>query len=240
MILQPSTFFKNFISLVLAVKSKVRREQQKNLSELLWLIFGQLVTLLLSVVSIKFITSIGPKDYGIFILLTSITTICIAVYFGPYEQAYVRFIYDYSDTELIGDYFYKDFSGEYWRVFLIQLEYFSFSCLLQSSYPSRKNIYLYSSCSHYLPLVNQPLTGMLNALRLRREVAIIQIAEKALQVMYSFSVRFLFNVTLYWSLMGNRNDFFVSCLWGFISFGCILFSLQQRELMICCSSSADE
>jgi O-antigen/teichoic acid export membrane protein len=33
-----------------------------------------------------------------------------------------------------------------------------------------------------LPLVNQPLTGMLNALRLRREVAIIQIAEKALQV----------------------------------------------------------
>ena len=89
----------NFISLIRVIQSKLRPGHQKGLSELLWLVFGQFTTLLLSLVSIKFITSIGPKDYGVFILLTSITSICLAVYFGPYEQTYVRYIYEYSDTE---------------------------------------------------------------------------------------------------------------------------------------------
>ena len=183
MILQPSTFFKNFISLVLAVKSKVRREQQKNLSELLWLIFGQLVTLLLSVVSIKFITSIGPKDYGIFILLTSITTICIAVYFGPYEQAYVRFIYDYSDTEIKRRLFLQRFLWGILKSFSYTVGIFLLllSVAKQLSF-QKEYLSLIALAVIVLPLVNQPLTGMLNALRLRREVAIIQIAEKALQV----------------------------------------------------------
>jgi O-antigen/teichoic acid export membrane protein len=183
MLIGQSRLFKNFISLVLAMKSKVLREQRKNLSELLWLLFGQLVTLLLSLISIKYITSIGPKDYGVFILLTSITAICIAVYFGPYEQAYVRFLFEFSDTEIKRRLFLQRFlwgifkSISYTVAIFLLLLAISKQLAFQKEYLS-----LIALAVIVLPLVNQPLTGMLNALRLRREVAIIQIAEKALQV----------------------------------------------------------
>ena len=185
----------NFISLIRAIQTKFRHGHQKDLHELLWLVFGQFATLLLSLVSIKFITSIGPKDYGVFILLTSITAICLAVYFGPYEQAYVRFIYEYSDTETGRKLFLQRFLMGLFKSISYTIGIFLVLLAVAGQLSFQKEyVSLLALTIIILPLVNQPLTGMLNALRLRREVAIIQIAEKALQVCILFIYAFFFNL----------------------------------------------
>jgi O-antigen/teichoic acid export membrane protein len=180
-------FFQQQKNILLAlyrdVKPRLTKQQRRPLAELAWLVFGQFVTLLLSFVSIKYITSIGTKNYGIFVLLTSITSICYAVYFNPYEQGYVRFLFENSASRSQRKLFLRKFlkgilkgAGIAFilftgivvlaRLFFQEAEYFSLAAIIVI----------------ILPIANQPITGMLNALRLRKTIAILQIAEKALQV----------------------------------------------------------
>jgi O-antigen/teichoic acid export membrane protein len=176
----------------------LQHSQQKSMGEFLWLAFGQFFTLLLSLASIKFITSIGPNDYGVFVLLTSLTTICLAVYFTPYEQAYVRFLYEYSDTESKKKLFLRRFLWGIFKSTSTTIGIF-LVLLLIAHQVSFHNEYLsiIVIAVIILPLANTPLTGMLNALRLRREVAVLQIAEKALQVciLFFFSLSMNLNYT---------------------------------------------
>lgn len=86
-------WFKEGVSIISPLlkewRTKFSGQNRRYLQELLWLSLGQGGTLLLSVISIKLITTIGTHDYGIYILLTSITSIWLAAFYTPYQQSYV-------------------------------------------------------------------------------------------------------------------------------------------------------
>src|ERR1051326_9445908 len=67
--------------------------------ELSWLAGGQLVSVFLSLISIKLITSIGAEEYGKFVLATSVSGLLSLTFFGPMEQGFVRLYFDYRDSE---------------------------------------------------------------------------------------------------------------------------------------------
>ena len=137
----------------------------------------------MSFVSIKYITSIGTKNYGIFVLLTSLTSICYAVYFNPYEQGYVRFLFENSGSISQRKLFLQKFLRGMLKGTGIAFALFAGVVVLARYFSHEAEYFsLAAVIVIILPIANQPLTGMLNALRLRKTIAILQIAEKALQV----------------------------------------------------------
>jgi len=69
----------------------------KNVVEILWLCSGQVISMLLGIVSIKLLTSMGPNEFGKYSLVLSVAALVSAVFYGPAEQGFVRFYYDYSN-----------------------------------------------------------------------------------------------------------------------------------------------
>jgi O-antigen/teichoic acid export membrane protein len=151
--------------------------------EMMWLVMGQALTLLLSIASIKMMTSIGTTDYGAFVLITSVTAIFTAVYFGPYEQGYVRYLFDNSDTVQNKSFFLKLFlKGILVRIATLIALALILVLPLAYLFSINKTLTILSIVVILIPLASQTISGMLNGLRCRREVAGLQILEKGFQV----------------------------------------------------------
>jgi len=68
-------------------------------SEFLWLMGGQLVSILFSIVIIKIITKIGTSDFGIYSLILTISALVSALLVGPSEQGFVRYFFSFEGLE---------------------------------------------------------------------------------------------------------------------------------------------
>ncbi|SFE68456.1 lipopolysaccharide biosynthesis protein [Flavobacterium xueshanense] len=68
-------------------------------SEFLWLMGGQLVSILFSIVIVKIITKIGTSDFGIYSLILTISALVSALLVGPSEQGFVRYFFSFEGLE---------------------------------------------------------------------------------------------------------------------------------------------
>lgn len=166
------------------------RLSREAVMEMGWLAGGQLATLLLSIISIKLTTSIGPHEYGRVTLATSVGSVFLLAFFGPLEQGYVRYYFDYAGQPRARSLFCTTllrvlagslaflllFSG---AAVLVLHKVFQFDPLFTAA----------AALMIIFALLAVPLNGMLNAMRLRREVAIIQVIERLLII--AFLVIFL-------------------------------------------------
>lgn len=152
-----------------------------------WLAGGQIATLILSFLSIKLTTSIGPSEYGRYTLAHSITGIFSLAFFGPLDQGYTRFFFDYSNDSALRRLF---------SLSLLRLLAFSvvilvpagaiISWLLHSFLGIEIPFAASASLMIMFALLSIPLNGLLNAMRLRREVAAIQVIERVLIIAFLF------------------------------------------------------
>jgi O-antigen/teichoic acid export membrane protein len=67
-------------------------------SEFLWLILGQIISIIFSVVIIKIITKMGTSDFGIYSLILTISALVSAILVGPSEQGFVRYFFSFNKT----------------------------------------------------------------------------------------------------------------------------------------------
>lgn len=152
---------------------------RERLTELMWLSAGQVATLLLSLLSIKLTTSIGPAEYGKYTLVMTVAGILSMTFFGPLEQGFVRLYFDYggsaSRRTAFRDSFLQAIVLSFGvlaamslaaTLFLHHLLSFEVSFLFAASFLIVSNV------------LGGPLNGMLNTMRLRRQVAIIQVLER--------------------------------------------------------------
>lgn len=154
---------------------------RERLEEIGWLSGGQLATLILSIISIKLMTSIGPDEYGHYTLAASIAGVLSLGFFGPLEQGYIRFFFDYAKEQKLRQLFCKS---------LLRLLGYSLLALLVISVVSGVLLYVllqldlsFTAAAALMitaSLLSVPLNGMMNAMRLRREVAMIQVVERVL------------------------------------------------------------
>ncbi|HVN48931.1 MAG TPA: hypothetical protein VMU30_08950, partial [Bacteroidota bacterium] len=179
------------------LKPNIQTYRSKYAAEFIWLAVGQFLTLLLSFISIKYLTSIGPKDYGLFVLLTSLTSLASSIYFNPFEQSYVRYLFENSSADDQQKMFLRKFLSGIARS--VGLTFMLFLCIAAFSHFSsigKNYVSVAAIVVIVLPLANQPITGMLNALRLRKTVAMIQVTEKAIQVMLFIFISKFVTLTL--------------------------------------------
>ncbi|MBI4417426.1 MAG: hypothetical protein HY563_01525 [Ignavibacteriales bacterium] len=172
----PNPVFQRILTLLMPKGITLGR---RHIGELSWLVGGQLGTLLLSLLTIKIITSVGPDDYGLFVLATSVSGLFLSGFFGPLEQGFVRKYFEYifdpgtrykylgTITNILG------YSIGILAVILVV------AAVVAGSVTGLDARFLIPAAFLILTAVpSAPLAGMLNAMRLRKEVAIAQIGEK--------------------------------------------------------------
>jgi O-antigen/teichoic acid export membrane protein len=160
---------------------------REGIVELSWLAGGQLATLLLSIISIKLTTSIGPNEYGKVTLAASVGGAFMLAFFGPLEQGYVRYYFDYAGQSRMRSLFCST---------LLRVLAFCLTVLLLLSGAAVLGLHklyqldpLFTAAAALMiafALLAVPLNGMLNAMRLRRETAIIQVVERVLIIVLLF------------------------------------------------------
>jgi O-antigen/teichoic acid export membrane protein len=68
-------------------------------SEFLWLMGGQLLSILFSIVIIKIVTKIGTGEFGIYSLILTISALVSALLVGPSEQGFVRYFFNFDGID---------------------------------------------------------------------------------------------------------------------------------------------
>jgi O-antigen/teichoic acid export membrane protein len=73
------------------------RFTHQNLSEILWVIAGQILTVAFNFVIIKLLSRMGTVEFGKYALIITIVVLLDSVLYGPITQGFIRFFYPYSD-----------------------------------------------------------------------------------------------------------------------------------------------
>lgn len=154
---------------------------QSRVEEVAWLGGGQLVSVLLSVVSVKLMTSVGPQEYGVFTLAASIGSILSLSLFGPLEQGYVRFYFDYAGTGWMRRLFADSLLSILARSIVgLVLPVAVVAWSLERMFGLSPVLIIAAAVMIMVGVINGPVSGLLNAMRQRRQVAIIQVIERIL------------------------------------------------------------
>ncbi len=156
-----------------------------HVAQLSWLGWGQIISLVLSLVSIKLTTSIGPVGYGQFVLITSLGGLLSLSFFGPLEQGFVRYYFEFSKSE--------EQKSAYLRIVFNTLKIAAgILCLIGivavviGIIFFQKTVLFMVSASVLIiiSVISTPIAGLFNAMKLRREISIIQVLEKVFIVAF--------------------------------------------------------
>jgi O-antigen/teichoic acid export membrane protein len=186
------SFINRILNLLSADRSVERLSISKTqIMELSWLGTGQVMNLMLAFLSMKLMTSVGPAEYGKFILASSITGIFTLVYFGPLEQGYIRFYFEYAESAERRA-IYLDSLKRILQGSMACIVFLSFVGMIIGKYYLDADPLFIIGASFMVGIAasSVPLQGMMNALRLRKHIAILQLIEKI--VVISSLVLFFF------------------------------------------------
>ncbi len=157
--------------------------------EFSWLAGGQAVALLLSLVTVKLVTSIGPAGYGKYVLATSIGGMLSMGFFGPVEQGYLRMYFYYGGDPAKRPVYFRSLV----RILVLSTGVFLVAGSLivgigHISYGWDLEFHAAAAAMILMLSVSIPINGMLNAMRLRKESSIIQIGERLVLIALLFGV----------------------------------------------------
>jgi O-antigen/teichoic acid export membrane protein len=165
------------------------------LREFGWLAGGQAVAVLLSLISIKLVSAVGAAEYGKYVLALSVGGMLNMAVYGPMEQGYIRMFFYYSAEGARGRYF-ASLKWILMRVSGMLLILAGIGILagqmffgLEISFPAA------TAASILLTATAIPVTGLLGALRLRREVSLLSIVERILFIALLLGVRWIVPLT---------------------------------------------
>jgi O-antigen/teichoic acid export membrane protein len=168
----------------MTIPSLKERIKKENIEEVFWLISGQIVSVLLGFVSIKLLTSMGSSDFGQYSLVLTIAALVSAVFYGPAEQGFVRFYYDYlkkgqskTYVTLFNQFLLK--TGVYGLCLVLLISVGSLFVKMEFGFLSIVFIGVYILLFTTSAIYN----SLLNLLRKRKTNTILQVAEKTLIIL---------------------------------------------------------
>ncbi len=154
---------------------------KKNIYDLLWLIFGQGVTFVLGIFITKQISKIGPEEFGKYSLILTIQGFINLVYFGPAEQSFLRFFYDYEKK---GDaHAYTKLMVQFLRNSGVSILFLFVLAGIYLQIALGGYLFLYLSAIGLflmMTLINPLLISFLNLLKYRKINSVLQIGERVL------------------------------------------------------------
>jgi O-antigen/teichoic acid export membrane protein len=145
--------------------------------------------MVLGVVSIKILTSMGLQEYGKYALVISLSALLSSVFYGPVEQGFVRYYYDYAAQGMARDFialFYKVsfLSGSIFFVLTL------FATAVSFIFGTYKPVLFIAAAGLFVILwaTTNPFNSLLNVLRKRKANAIIQIVERAIAITLLYGI----------------------------------------------------
>lgn len=167
---------REIISLLLLKVSK------KSAIEITWVALGQTINLFLSFIIIKFISKIGPEQYGIYTLILTIAAL-LGLFYGSFLQGFLRYYYHYENLNQR-----SYFVLLMYRFLKITILIFIIITIITSLLsPFQDEFYsslflLVSGLFIIISKVSEFFNSVLNLIRKRKENSLLQALEKILMI----------------------------------------------------------
>jgi len=167
---------REIISLLLLKVSK------KSAIEITWVALGQTINLFLSFIIIKFISKIGPEQYGIYTLILTIAAL-LGLFYGSFLQGFLRYYYHYENLNQR-----SYFVLLMYRFLKITILIFIIITIITSLLsPFQDEFYsslflLVSGLFIIISIVSEFFNSVLNLIRKRKENSLLQALEKILMI----------------------------------------------------------
>jgi len=153
-----------------------------SLSELAWIIIGQVSSLALGFISIKLLSTMGTEEFGRYALVLTLAALLSAFLYGPADQGFIRHYYDYLNLGLSKTYirvFFRFLKNAGLLTFVLFIPLVFVVYFLGAEKISAGiiiGVYL------ILSSVSNSFTSMLNTIRQRKMNAIVLILERSIIV----------------------------------------------------------
>ncbi len=170
--------FQNIYKLV---RSKINTD---SVAELGWVFAGQAVNVILSFIIVKILTSMGPKEYGVYALVLTVAVFFAMSFFSPLAQGFLRFYYHYlekSVSKLFTDFVYKILITACLILAALTVILYGLSSVINLSEPSV--FFLIAGIYIITSKLTEFFNALLNLIRKRKENAILQSSEKLVTIL---------------------------------------------------------
>lgn len=169
----------------------------KTRREIIWLMVGQSISIALGFVTMKLLSTMGTSEFGKYSLVLTIAAFVSAILYGPVEQGFIRFYYEYLNKGKARTFIHIFYgflltTGISLLIITIPLLYFInyiinidkkiLGLLIMGLY-----VIIFTSSNIY--------NSFLNILRKRKANTLIQIAEKSLIILLLYLVTFKTKLT---------------------------------------------
>lgn len=77
-------------------KASFINSKEKYIKELVWIFVGQAAMIILSIISIKLLTTMPKAEFGKYNLVLSLAALSSSILYGPAEQGFIRFYFEYK------------------------------------------------------------------------------------------------------------------------------------------------
>jgi O-antigen/teichoic acid export membrane protein len=168
----------------------------EQLREFSWLAGGQAIAVLLSLISIKLVSSIGAAEYGKYVLALSVGGMLNLALYGPMEQGYIRMFFYHSALDGTRARYFDSLKWLLVRVSGIVIALSGLVILAgEMVFGLDVPLTAATAASILLTATAVPVTGLLGAVRLRREVSLLSIVERVLFILLLIAVRLVIPLT---------------------------------------------
>ncbi len=156
----------------------------KSIEEIIWVILGQGINVILSLIIVKIISQMGPTEYGIYALILTVAAFLGLIY-GSFQQGFIRYYYDYKreeKEEVFVNLFFKFLSISV-IILLLVVSIFS---LFSSSFTNDYSFifFLIAGFMVITTKVSELFNSWFNILRKRKINTILLSSEKGLIILF--------------------------------------------------------
>ncbi|MDT3695093.1 MAG: hypothetical protein ROY99_01800 [Ignavibacterium sp.] len=155
---------------------------RKSAAEIAWVALGQTINLFLGFIIIKFISKIGPEQYGVYTLILTISAL-LGLFYSSFLQGFLRYYYHYENLNQR-----SHFVLLMYRFLKISILIFIIITIITSLLSPFKNEFynslflLISGLFIIVSKVSEFFNSILNLIRKRRENSLLQALEKILMI----------------------------------------------------------
>jgi O-antigen/teichoic acid export membrane protein len=147
-----------------------------HIKELSWIVIGQVLTLIIGLVTMKLLTNMGMESFGEYSLVLSVSALLMSMFYGPLEQGVIRFYHEIllaGNSKVLIGYFNSLLLFLFFTLFLLGNLYYLFFQIGKDY----SQVILITGVVIFAPW-SLILNSILNLLRYRRLNTLIQVLEK--------------------------------------------------------------
>ncbi len=165
--------------------------------EMGWVIFGQAINVLLSFIIIKFISKIGPEEYGVYALILTIAAL-LGLFYGSFLQGFLRYYYHYENLNQKENFVLLMY--KFLRITILNFIIITIITSLLSSHINELYTSLFFLTAGLFIItskVSEFFNSILNLIRKRKENSLLQALEKILMILVILILLWLNNLVLF-------------------------------------------